>query len=196
MRHAGNFSPEWGYAAPAPSFLQTARIAVVAVAVGATASAAVVFSLLDRPEAEESVAARAMVPVSVAPAPETAPVKMAAVPTAGEQARSTLQPVAAKTALARPTVAPLASAPKGSTANDSGTTSTTQHSFSVAVLAESPRITDLPPAQPGIQAPLAADGAAAQNPAAQKKPAAKPTGLRFPRGPLALLRPFGFRGEN
>ena len=192
MRHAGNFSPEWGYAAPAPSFLQTARIAVVAVAVGATASAAVVFSLLDRPEAEESVAARAMVPVSVAPAPETAP----AVPTAGEQARSTLRPVAAKTALARPTVAPLASAPKGSTANDSGTTSTTQHSFSVAVLAESPRITDLPPAQPGIQAPLAADGAAARNSAAQKKPAAKPTGLRFPRGPLALLRPFGFRGEN
>jgi hypothetical protein len=190
MRHAGNFGPEWGYLAPAPSFLHTARIVVVAIAVGATASAAVVFSLLDRPGAEESVAARTLAPVDVASAP-TAPAKMAAMPAASEQARSTPQPIAPKAAVAPPTVLPLASAPKGSTANDSGTTSTTQHSVSVAALAESPRMTDIP-AGPGIQAPLGADGAAAQ-----KKPAARPsTGLRFPRGPLALLRPFGFRGEN
>ena len=192
MRHAGNFSPEWGYLAPAPSFLHTARIALVAVAVGATASAAVVFSLLDRPEADESVAARTLVPANVASAAATAPAKVAAVPAAGEQAASAPHPVAAKAALAQPKVPPLANAPKGSTANDSGTTSTTQHSVSVAVLAESPQIADLP-AQPGIQAPLGADGAA-QNAAAQKKPVARPS--RFPRGPLALLRSFGFRGEN
>jgi hypothetical protein len=58
MRFAGNFNPEWGYLAPAPSFIRTVRIAMVAAAVGATAGAAVVFSLVDRPTAEESVAAR------------------------------------------------------------------------------------------------------------------------------------------
>ena len=61
MRHAGNFNPEWGYIAPAPNFLRTARVFVVAAAIGATASAAVVFSLMDRPAAETSVAARTLV---------------------------------------------------------------------------------------------------------------------------------------
>ena len=61
MRHAGNFNPEWGYIAPAPNFLRTARFFVVAAAIGATASAAVVFSLMDRPAAETSVAARTLV---------------------------------------------------------------------------------------------------------------------------------------
>ena len=49
MRSAGNFSPEWGYLAPAPSFMRTARVVVVATAIGATAGAGVVLSLLDRP---------------------------------------------------------------------------------------------------------------------------------------------------
>jgi hypothetical protein len=195
MRHAGNFSPEWGYLAPAPGFLQTARIALVAVAVGATAGAAVVFSLLDRPEADESVAARTLVLNTASTAPAVATTKMAAVPATADQARSVPQQLVAK-ASAPQTMAPPATAPKGSSASDSGTTSTTQHSFSLAVLAESPRMTDLPAAQPGIQAPLAADGSAAQS-AQQKKSTAKPnTGFRFPRGPLALLRPLGFRGEN
>ena len=60
MRFAGNFNPEWGYVAPAPSFIRTVRIVLVAAAVGATASAAVVVSLVDRPAAEESVAARTL----------------------------------------------------------------------------------------------------------------------------------------
>src|SRR5262249_36396983 len=61
MRHAGNFNLEWGYVAPAPSILRTARVLVVAVVIGAMASAAVVFSLTDRPVAETSVAARTLV---------------------------------------------------------------------------------------------------------------------------------------
>ena len=63
MRSAGNFSPEWGYLAPAPSFARTARVVLVATAIGATAGAGVVLSLLDRPsEPEKSpVAARAIV---------------------------------------------------------------------------------------------------------------------------------------
>ena len=60
MRFAGNFHPEWGYLAPAPSFLRTTRVALVAAAVGATAGAGVVLSLTDRP-VETSVAARTLV---------------------------------------------------------------------------------------------------------------------------------------
>lgn len=50
MRHGSNFNPEWGYVAPAPGFMQTARLIVIAVIIGATAGAAIVFSLLDRRE--------------------------------------------------------------------------------------------------------------------------------------------------
>ena len=48
MRSSGNFSPEWGYLAPAPSRLRTLRVVLVATAVGATAGAGVVLSLADR----------------------------------------------------------------------------------------------------------------------------------------------------
>ena len=59
MRSAGNFSPEWGYLAPVPSLMRTVRVVLVATAVGATAGAAVVLSLVDRPVAggEADVAA-------------------------------------------------------------------------------------------------------------------------------------------
>jgi hypothetical protein len=72
MRSAGNFHPQWGYLAPAPSFLRSARIVLVATAVGATAGAAVVVSLLGRPgvDADNSLAAHALVtsaPVTAAP---------------------------------------------------------------------------------------------------------------------------------
>ncbi len=52
MRSAGNFSPEWGYLAPAPSMLRTVRVVLVATAVGATAGAGAVLSLVDRPAAD------------------------------------------------------------------------------------------------------------------------------------------------
>jgi hypothetical protein len=76
MRSAGNFHPEWGYLAPAPSFLRTLRIAVVATAVGATAGAGVVVSLVGRPTAPDfgdtSIAARALVTSVQAATPQTA----------------------------------------------------------------------------------------------------------------------------
>jgi len=52
--------PEWGYLAPVPGFVRMARVALVACAVGATAGAGVVVSLLDRLP-ERSVAARTLV---------------------------------------------------------------------------------------------------------------------------------------
>ena len=58
MRSAGNFSPEWGYLAPVPSFMRTARVVIVATAIGATAGAGVVLSLADRPAADSRQNAR------------------------------------------------------------------------------------------------------------------------------------------
>ncbi len=65
MRSAGNFNSEWGYLAPAPSFMRTVRVVLVATAIGATAGAAVVLSLIDRPSVDHdgtaSIAAHAIV---------------------------------------------------------------------------------------------------------------------------------------
>jgi hypothetical protein len=73
MRHTGNFNLEWGYLAPAPSFLRNVRLVVVAATIAATVSAAVVFALVRQPAAEASVAARTLVqPVDVATAPKVA----------------------------------------------------------------------------------------------------------------------------
>src|ERR1700722_19338948 len=87
MRSAGNFSPEWGYLAPVPSFMRTARVVLVATAVGATAGAGVVLSLADHPAADgvkTSIAAHAIVTsaqaatTSALSLPPAAPVPMAA----------------------------------------------------------------------------------------------------------------------
>ena len=61
MPYARNVNPEWGYVAPAPSVMRTARLVGIAAIIGASAGAATVFSLLDRPIAQESVAARTLV---------------------------------------------------------------------------------------------------------------------------------------
>src|SRR5215831_19420268 len=91
MRSGGNFSPEWGYLAPAPSFARTARVVMVATAISATAGAGVVLSLIDRPSEPQKapIAARAIVTSvhaaavpSVAPAATAAPVIPAASATA------------------------------------------------------------------------------------------------------------------
>lgn len=55
MPLSGNFHPEWGCLAPAPDFMRTARIAVVATAIGATSGAVVVLSLVGRPAASPAV---------------------------------------------------------------------------------------------------------------------------------------------
>jgi hypothetical protein len=61
MRSAGNFHPEWGYLAPAPSFMRMVRTALVATAIGAVAGAVVVVSLIERPGSNDSaIAAHAL----------------------------------------------------------------------------------------------------------------------------------------
>jgi hypothetical protein len=164
MRPAGNFNPEWGYLAPAPSFVRMLRIAVVAAAVGATAGAAVVFSLIERPEAVESVAARTLSAESML-APATLPVAL-----------QTQQPVPA-----------LASAPGGNVASvESGMATTIQRSAGSAVLAESPRATDTTSAAPA----KVANGKWVRPPQTSWHATAPVQASRSAdRGPLALLPP-------
>lgn len=160
MRFAGNFHPEWGYLAPAPSFLRTARVALVAAAVGATAGAGVVVSLTDRP-VETSVAARTLVrPVEAAAAnvdraSQAALVQAAAPPVVQAQAA---KPIPASAG------APIAS---GSTS-----VTTAAAPANIAALAEAP-----------FAAPVT-DAAAAHKKAKTRHNAAR-EGARD--GPLAIL---------
>ncbi len=61
MRLADTCHPKWGYLAPAPNFMKTARIFIVAAAIGVTASGAVFCSSFYRPVEEASVAERTLV---------------------------------------------------------------------------------------------------------------------------------------
>jgi hypothetical protein len=102
MRSAGNFSPEWGYLAPAPSFMRTARVVLVATAIGATAGAGVVLSLVDRPATDgekTALAPHAIVVTSVQAA--TAPTAQMVSPSpASTLAVSTAAAAAPATAIA------------------------------------------------------------------------------------------------
>ena len=144
MRHAGNFNPEWGYIAPAPNFLRTARVFVVAAAIGATASAAVVFSLMDRPAAETSVAARTLVqPVEPALPTRSAPL-MEQLQTQSEQT-SVLQ---AQPSVSQAQRADAAGVVHTGASSAVGAASTTQRPPIAAELVEAPRIimtTEAPP---------------------------------------------------
>ena len=74
----GEFHPEWGYLAPAPSFVHRARVVLVATAVGATVGAGVVFFRVSHTATETSVAARTLVgPVRATSARGTKPAQVA-----------------------------------------------------------------------------------------------------------------------
>ena len=99
MRSAGNFNPEWGYLAPAPSFMRTARAVLVATAIGATAGAAVVIALIDRPADDagktRSIAAHAIVTSVQAAAAPTTPPAAAATASIAAPIAATAPPAAA-----------------------------------------------------------------------------------------------------
>ena len=207
MRRAANFNPEWGYLAPAPSFVRSARLVIVAAAVGATAGAAVVFSLADRPAAEPSVAARTLVrqPLVTAAATVGAPV-VAPLQTESQHAQSRADaPSTAQRQAAM--LAPAHVGSTGSFAGKSGGMPAVQHPASALALAEVPAVTNAPPAQ-GANEVVAAEPAPAQ-----KTPAKKPRAIsratpryerygmprydqryvQMERAPLGWQRPFGER---
>ena len=194
MRFAGNFHPEWGYLAPAPNFMRTARVVVVATAIGATAGAAVVLSLAERsaPGAmadagKTLVVVHSLVQPAEAAAPATAPLAAttpviapvaAAVPAApvapaaAAKVQASIQPSAPPvTASAQPIAPP-------PTPSESRTVSTSAAPASVAALSESPPVTEAspPPASNAVApAPLAPQKDAIKKPAA--------TGQQPLRGP-------------
>ena len=136
MRYAGNFHPEWGYLAPAPNFVRTARVVLVATAIGATAGAGVVFSLIGRADTETSVAARTLAqPAEVASAqlnPPQATQPAATKPASGGQDH-------ARRSLA-------ADVPRAGTADsESKPSSTMMAPAGIAALAEAPTVSGDPP---------------------------------------------------
>jgi hypothetical protein len=114
MRSTGNFSPEWGYLAPAPSFLRTLRIVLVATAIGGTAGAGVVLSLVDRSSGESQTAAAAThaivtsvqaTPAEAAPVASVAPAAAIAAPAVAD-AKVTPASVVTPASLTAPQAAP------------------------------------------------------------------------------------------
>ena len=175
MRFAGNFHPEWGYLAPAPNFMRTARVVVVATAIGATAGAAVVLSLAERSApgavadagktlvvvhslvqpAEAAVPAPAPV-AAAAPAPVIAPVAAAApaapiAPAASAKVQASAQPnlPASAPVTRQPSVPPATTSAQPiappPAPTDSRTVSTSAAPTSVTALSESPPVTEASP---------------------------------------------------
>ncbi len=201
MRHAGKFNPEWGYLAPAPNFLRTARVFLVAAAIGSTASAGVVFSMMDQPAAERSIAARTLVqfvdPTATAPSTLVA----AQLQTQSEHALLEAQHVSAPSAMRPQGAAAGAHAGAGSTdARELDGASTAQHAPIAASLAEAPRIiaTEAPhgsadentPKSPAQEAaPAAAAGPTPAPRAVAKKPRAVARAAAPPRHDLPRYAP-------
>jgi hypothetical protein len=193
MRFAGNFHPEWGYLAPAPNFMRTARVVVVATAIGATAGAAVVLSLAERsaPGAMADAGKTLVVVHSlVQPAEAAAPAAPVA-PAAPAKVQASIQPQSLQpnlpaTApvtrqLSAPSVAanaqPIAPPPAPS---ESRAVSTSAAPASAAALSESPPVTEASP-PPASNAAAVSPVPLAPQKDAIKKPAA--TGQQPQHGP-------------
>jgi hypothetical protein len=199
MRFAGNFHPEWGYLAPAPNFMRTARVVVVATAIGATAGAAVVLSLAERsaPGAvadagKTLVVVHSLVQPAEAAAPAAAPVAAATpviapivtaapaapvAPAAPAKVQASVQPSApANAPVTRQPSAPPVTASAQPIApppapSDSRTVSTSAAPASVAALSESPPVTEASP-PPASNAAVDSPVPLAPQKDAIKKPAA------------------------
>jgi hypothetical protein len=202
MRFAGNFHPEWGYLAPAPNVMRTARIVVVATAIGATAGAAVVLSLAERsaPGAVADAGKTLVVVHSlVQPAEAAAPAAPAAsAPVAAAMPTAVLAPVAtaAPVAPAAPAApvkmqanvqsnAPANAQVPAPAPSDSRTVSTSAAPASVAALSESPPVTEAAPPAASNDVVVSPAPLAPPQKDAIKKPAA--VGQQPQRGPLPAV---------
>jgi hypothetical protein len=208
MRFAGNFHPEWGYLAPAPNFMRTARVVVVATAIGATAGAAVVLSLAERSapgavadagktmvvvhslvQPAEAAAPAAAPIAATTPTPVIAPVA-AAVPAAPvapvAHVQASIQPSTTATApvMRQPSAPPVTASAQPvappPAASESHAVSTSAAPASVAALSESPPVTEASPPPASNAAAVSLVPLAPQKDAI-KKPAA--TGLQLQHGP-------------
>jgi hypothetical protein len=175
MRSAGNFHPEWGYLAPAPSFMRTARIVLVAMAIGATAGAAVIISLVQRPAADSantSIAAHALVtsvPVVDEPPVASAPTDVPAL----AQSPLASQSAVAATASQAPAANPLANNGAIHTKANSISPLPTPASGSVASLSG-----PLPATEANAESPSTAPDQAAADPDATKSKKQRAAGTK------------------
>ena len=195
MRSAGNFHPEWGYLAPAPSFMRTARIVLVATAIGATAGAAVMISLVQHPATDAAntpIAAHALV-TSV---PVVAEAPVAVEPVAEPVVAQTPTPAPAQPAVAALAAAPLTSGPASTSKLNTITPPPSQAPGSVAVLAGPPSPASATPVEAEARPDATPDGIAAE-PEAPSKQTKKhriagydPTHRTQPAGKKWKPRPF------
>jgi hypothetical protein len=175
MRSGGNFNPEWGYLAPAPSFMRTARIVVVATAIGATAGAGVVLTLassgnnlgLQADTGKSLVVVRSLVQPAEAATATTEP-RVAPIASAAPIATPVVTPQPAQAAAQPPqggapslssslTPPPPAAQVSGPASSESRMASTSAVPASVAALAEMPPVTDVSLASSTSQALFAPD---------------------------------------
>jgi hypothetical protein len=200
MRHAPSFHPEWGYLAPRPGFIRTARLVIVASAVGAAAGAAVVISLVDRPPAEGSVAARTLVQQPVA-ASASVSVPASAQPQTDLQ-REQSRVATSNSGLEQNMPPPTNAGAEHLAASDSATASAASRPTGAATLAEMPFVADESATVPPN--PVLAPKVVTKKPrlayrASPRYGAPRYDGLRYgapaygqyARGPFAYLRQFG-----
>jgi hypothetical protein len=135
--YARNLNPEWGYLA-SPSVMRTARLIALATIIGAIVGAATVFSLLDRPVAEESVAARTLV------APDS---KRAVITSTSVAVQQPTKPQQVKTPAAVQNEQKAPSARGAPSLPGELATTSPQRPTSAAALAEAPAVKTSPSAQ-------------------------------------------------
>jgi hypothetical protein len=184
MRSARNFHPEWGYLAPSPNFIRTARIVLIAVAVGGIAGASVVLSLAERPTSEASVAARTL----------QRPAEFASVPADNPQAAQVKTQAAMQDQPTKRT--PIG---ESQAASQSSTSSTTQPSTSATAEAEAPAAGAASPAKAAsYQAPAAHKSPLQKNATRKPRPTSRyasrgehVNGYRGPRRPFEDQSLFG-----
>jgi hypothetical protein len=147
MSNPGNFNPEWGYLAPKPGFIRSARMALAAGAIGTVAGMAVAVALIAHPSADISVAARTMAQSGALNASPTSPVSAAN----AEFLVSDVQHVSASQLLAGPGGDRDV---KNFAAAESRSAVTTQQPTGVSALAEAPAANDNAPSMPSGPTPL------------------------------------------
>jgi len=148
MPNAGNFNPEWGYLAPKPAFIRSARMALAAGAIGTVAGMAVTFAVVAHPSVDVSVAARTMAQPGTLDASPTSPVSA---PSA-ELLESDAQQVRAPQISARTSGDPRDI--KNFGAAESPSAATTQQPSGLSALAEVPIVHDNTTDKPSGPTPL------------------------------------------
>jgi hypothetical protein len=147
MRSAGNFNPEWGYLAPAPSFMRTMRVVLVATAIGATAGAAVVISLIDRPTGRGDETA-SVTPRAIVTSAQAAPA--AEMPAAAASVAAPVEKTAVEPAMAPPSAGASAIVPQ--TAPAVSPQVMTPPAAALPLSADNASVPPIAPSQPSLHA--------------------------------------------